>query len=109
MHFPSKSSLWDCATFSWRRLTSLNMFWYQAWLETRSKFRACLATLTLFSGDLVHHAQTLLRPEWKSDFQPSTVCHSTILGDHLDSGRCPLGYGSSFAKRPMEPFLDPLL
>jgi ABC-2 type transport system permease protein len=27
-----------------------------------------LATLTLFSGVFVHHAQGLVRPEWKSDF-----------------------------------------
>ena len=44
------------------------MLWYKAWLETRSRFLASLATLTLFSGIFVHHAQTLVRPEWKSDF-----------------------------------------
>lgn len=44
------------------------MLWYKAWLETRSRFLTCLATLTLFSGIFVHHAQGLLRPEWKSDF-----------------------------------------
>jgi ABC-2 type transport system permease protein len=27
-----------------------------------------LATLTIFSGIFVHHAQGLIRPEWKSDF-----------------------------------------
>ncbi len=44
------------------------MLWYKAWLETRSRFLTCAATLTLFSGIFVHHAQGLLRPEWKSDF-----------------------------------------
>lgn len=44
------------------------MLWYKAWLETRSRFLTCLATLTLFSGIFVHHAQGLIRPEWKSDF-----------------------------------------
>lgn len=44
------------------------MLWYKAWLETRSRFLTCLATLTLFSAIFVHHAQGLVRPEWKSDF-----------------------------------------
>jgi ABC-2 type transport system permease protein len=44
------------------------VLWYKAWLETRSRFLTCLATLTLFCGIFVHHAQGLLRPEWKSDF-----------------------------------------
>ena len=44
------------------------MLWYKAWLETRSGFLTCLATLTLFSGVFVDHAQGLIRPEWKSDF-----------------------------------------
>jgi ABC-2 type transport system permease protein len=46
----------------------LNVLWYKAWLETRSRFLICLATLTLFSGIFVHHAQGLVRPELKSDF-----------------------------------------
>ena len=44
------------------------MLCYKAWLETRSRFLTCLATLTLFSGIFVHHAQGIIRPEWKSDF-----------------------------------------
>jgi ABC-2 type transport system permease protein len=44
------------------------VLWYKAWLETRSRFLICLATLTLFSGIFVHHAQGLVRPELKSDF-----------------------------------------
>jgi ABC-2 type transport system permease protein len=44
------------------------VLWYKAWLETRSRFLTCLATLTLFSGIFVDHAQGLIRPEWKSDF-----------------------------------------
>ena len=44
------------------------MLWYKAWLETRSRFLTCLATLTLFSTIFVYHAQRLIRPEWKSDF-----------------------------------------
>lgn len=44
------------------------MLWYKAWLETRSRFLTSLATLTLFSAIFVHHAQGLIRPEWKSDF-----------------------------------------
>jgi ABC-2 type transport system permease protein len=46
----------------------LKVLWYKAWLETRARFLTCLATLTLFSGIFVHHAQGLIRPEWKSDF-----------------------------------------
>jgi ABC-2 type transport system permease protein len=44
------------------------VLWYKAWLETRSRFFTSLATLTLFSAIFVHHAQRLIRPEWKSDF-----------------------------------------
>jgi ABC-2 type transport system permease protein len=44
------------------------VLWYKAWLETRPRFLTSLTTLTLFSGIFVHHAQALIRPEWKSDF-----------------------------------------
>jgi ABC-2 type transport system permease protein len=44
------------------------LLWYKAWLETRARFLASLATLTLFSGIFVHHAQALVRPEGKADF-----------------------------------------
>lgn len=44
------------------------MLWYKAWLETRSRFWACLATLTLFCAIFVYHAQGFVRAEWKSDF-----------------------------------------
>lgn len=44
------------------------MLFYKAWLETRSRFLACLATLVLFSGIFVHHAQAYVRPQWTSDF-----------------------------------------
>lgn len=44
------------------------MLWYKAWLETRSRFLTCLATLTIFCAVFVGHAQTLLRPEWTSDY-----------------------------------------
>jgi ABC-2 type transport system permease protein len=44
------------------------VLWFKAWLETRARFLTCLATLTVFSGVFVHHAQALIRPEWKSDF-----------------------------------------
>jgi ABC-2 type transport system permease protein len=44
------------------------VLWYKAWLETRSRFLVPLATLTLFSAIFVHHAQGLVRLEWKSDF-----------------------------------------
>jgi ABC-2 type transport system permease protein len=46
----------------------LNLLWYKAWLETRARFLASLATLTLFSGIFVHHAQALIRPEGNTDF-----------------------------------------
>ena len=32
------------------------MLWYKAWLETRSRFLTCLATLTIFSSVFAHHA-----------------------------------------------------
>lgn len=44
------------------------MLWYKTWLETRSRFLTCLATLTIFCGVFVGHAQGLIRPEWKADF-----------------------------------------
>jgi ABC-2 type transport system permease protein len=56
------------------------VLWYKAWLETRSRFLTCLATLTIFCAVFVHHAlqvthssnsglaQGLIRPEWKADF-----------------------------------------
>jgi len=44
------------------------VLWYKTWLETRSRFLTCLVTLTLFSAVFVHHAQGLVRSEWKSDF-----------------------------------------
>jgi len=44
------------------------VLWYKAWLETRSRFLTCLATLTIFCAVFVHHAQGLLRPEWTTDY-----------------------------------------
>jgi ABC-2 type transport system permease protein len=56
------------------------VLWYKGWLETRSRFLTCLATLTIFCAVFVHHAlrvanwsnsgslQGLIRPEWKADF-----------------------------------------
>lgn len=44
------------------------MLWYKAWLETRSRFLICLATLTIFCAVFVGHAQGLIRPEWKTDY-----------------------------------------
>ena len=45
------------------------MLWYKAWLETRSRFLTCLATLSLFCAVFVGHAQTLLRSEWTADYR----------------------------------------
>jgi ABC-2 type transport system permease protein len=56
------------------------VLWYKGWLETRSRFLTCPATLTIFCAVFVHHAlrvanesnsgslQGLIRPEWKADF-----------------------------------------
>lgn len=44
------------------------MLWYRFWLETRARFLTCLATVTIFCGLFVHHAQGLLRPQWESAF-----------------------------------------
>jgi len=44
------------------------VLWYKAWLETRSRFLTCLATLTIFCAVFVGHAQTLLRREWTADY-----------------------------------------
>jgi ABC-2 type transport system permease protein len=49
------------------------VLWYKAWLETRARFLTSLATLTLFSGIFVHHAQGIMaqgimRQESRSDF-----------------------------------------
>jgi ABC-2 type transport system permease protein len=46
----------------------VKVLWYKAWIETRSRFLISLVTLTLFSAIFVQHAQGMLRPEWKSDF-----------------------------------------
>ena len=45
------------------------MLWYKAWLETRSRFLTCLATLSLFCAIFVGHAQILLRAEWTADYR----------------------------------------
>jgi ABC-2 type transport system permease protein len=44
------------------------VLWYKAWLETRSRFLTSLATLTIFCAVFVGHAQGLIRPEWKTDY-----------------------------------------
>jgi ABC-2 type transport system permease protein len=44
------------------------VLWYKAWLETRSRFLTCLATLTIFCAVFVGHAEGLIRPEWKTDY-----------------------------------------
>lgn len=44
------------------------MLWYKAWLETRARFLTSLATLVIFCAVFVGHAQSLIRPQWKSDF-----------------------------------------
>jgi ABC-2 type transport system permease protein len=44
------------------------VLWYKAWLETRSRFLTCLVTLTIFCAIFVGHAQGLIRPEWKTDY-----------------------------------------
>jgi ABC-2 type transport system permease protein len=44
------------------------VLWYKAWLETRARFLTSLATLVIFCAVFVGHAQSLIRPQWKSDF-----------------------------------------
>jgi ABC-2 type transport system permease protein len=44
------------------------VLWYKAWLETRARFLTCLATLTIFCAVFVGHAQGMIHPEWKSDY-----------------------------------------
>ena len=44
------------------------MLWYKAWLETRSRFLTCLATLTIFCAVFVRHAQGLIGPGWTADY-----------------------------------------
>ena len=44
------------------------MLWYRFWLETRARFLTSLATVTIFCGVFVYHAEGLLRPQWKSGF-----------------------------------------
>lgn len=44
------------------------MLWYKAWLETRARFLTCLSTLTIFCAVFVGHAEGLIRPEWKADY-----------------------------------------
>ncbi len=38
------------------------MLWYKTWLETRSRFLTCLATVTIFSAVFVHHALGVTNP-----------------------------------------------
>jgi len=44
------------------------VLWYKAWLETRARFLTSLATLTIFCAVFVGHAQGMIHPEWKADF-----------------------------------------
>ena len=44
------------------------MLWYKNWLETRSRFLTSLAVLPFLSAIFVYHAQAMIRPEWKTDF-----------------------------------------
>jgi ABC-2 type transport system permease protein len=44
------------------------MLWYKAWLESRSRFLTSIAMLTFVSAFFVHHAQEMIRPEWKTEF-----------------------------------------
>jgi ABC-2 type transport system permease protein len=44
------------------------VLWYKAWLETRSRFLTCLATLTIFCAVFVGHAQGIIGPKWKTDY-----------------------------------------
>ena len=44
------------------------MLWHKAWLETRSRFLTSLAILPFLTAVFVHHAQSMIRPEWKTDF-----------------------------------------
>lgn len=44
------------------------MLWYKNWLETRSRFLTSLAVLPFLSAIFVYHAQGMIRPEWKTDF-----------------------------------------
>ncbi|MGO9270958.1 MAG: ABC transporter permease subunit [Terriglobia bacterium] len=39
------------------------MLWYKAWLETRSRFLTCLATLTIFCAVFVHHALSIMNED----------------------------------------------
>lgn len=36
------------------------MLWYKTWLETRSRFLACLAGITLIISFFVHHAESII-------------------------------------------------
>jgi len=44
------------------------VLWHKAWLETRSRFLTSLSVLTVFCALFVHHAQSFLHPERKTDF-----------------------------------------
>lgn len=41
------------------------MLWYKAWLETRARFLACLFGITLIIAFLVHHAESIILPQWR--------------------------------------------
>ena len=36
------------------------MLWYKAWLETRSRFLACLVAITIIIAFFVHHAESII-------------------------------------------------
>lgn len=46
------------------------MLWYKCWLETRARFLAFLATLTIFCGLFVHHALSVVGPAAQGQLHP---------------------------------------
>lgn len=41
------------------------MLWYKAWLETRARFLSCLFGITLIIAFFVHHAESIILPQWR--------------------------------------------
>ena len=77
------------------------MLWYKAWLETRARFLASLVTLTLFNAIFVHHAQSLIRSEWKTDLNRLLFVNQQFLAVTWVLAVILLGMGGLIRERAM--------
>lgn len=59
------------------------MLWYKAWLETRSRFVACLLGIALIIAFFVHHAESIILPQWRRPDSSNNIvffAHGYLVG-----------------------------